>query len=377
MHLVSRIRQTRRTPLLQVAKTSAAVVVAWFASVALLQQPLPIFAAIAALLVVLPSVNQSLVRGLERSVGVVAGVLIAFAAGQLFGASTWIVLSIVVVSLLVSWALRLTPSSANQVPISAMLVLAIGAQTPDYALDRVLETVIGAVVALAINALVVPPVLLAPAHLAVGRLTRDLAAVLDELGAVLSTPSDRERLGAVLVQARGLRDLQAKAAAAVAAGEESLMLNPRASRQRTVLEADAALLVRLTALVHRAVGMTRSVHDNYDVDLVDDPAVGQIAEELHRAAHDLRLRGREAEAGSAPASSGPSPDERRLHGQPPLDGERPVLDAGDADTRPDAWPEAPALTAPVRVLRPDPEHWVLIGSLLEDIRRVREEIIDE
>ena len=379
MHLVSRIRQTRRTPLLQVAKTSAAVVVAWFASVALLQQPLPIFAAIAALLVVLPSVNQSLVRGLERSVGVVAGVLIAFAAGQLFGASTWIVLSIVVVSLLVSWALRLTPSSANQVPISAMLVLAIGAQTPDYALDRVLETVIGAVVALAINALVVPPVLLAPAHLAVGRLTRDLAAVLDELGAVLSTPSDRERLGAVLVQARGLRDLQAKAAAAVAAGEESLMLNPRASRQRTVLEADAALLVRLTALVHRAVGMTRSVHDNYDVELVDDPAVGQIAEELHRAAHDLRLRGRKAEAGSAPASSGPSPDERRLHGQSPLGGERAPFDAGgaDADTGHDAWPEAPALTAPVRVLRPDPEHWVLIGSLLEDIRRVREEIIDE
>jgi hypothetical protein len=194
---------------------------------------------------------------------------------------------------------------------------------------------------------------------------------------VLSTPSDRDRLGAVLVQARGLRDLQAKAAAAVAAGEESLMLNPRASRQRTVLEADAALLVRLTALVHRAVGMTRSVHDNYDVELVDDPAVGQIAEELHRAAHDLRLRGREAEAGSAPASSGPSPDERRLHGQPPLGGERPPLDAGDADTSHDAWPEAPALTAPVRVLRPDPEHWVLIGSLLEDIRRVREEIIDE
>ena len=147
------------------------------------------------------------------------------------------------------------------------------------------------------------------------------------------------------------------------------MLNPRASRQRTVLEADAALLVRLTALVHRAVGMTRSVHDNYDVELVDDPAVGQIAEELHRAAHDLRLRGREAEAGSAPASSGPTPDERRLDGQPPLD--------GDLAPHDDAMPEAPALTAPVRVLRPDPEHWVLIGSLLEDIRRVREEIIDE
>ena len=357
MHLVSRIRQTRRTPLLQVVKTSAAVVVAWFASVALLQQPLPIFAAIAALLVVLPSVNQSLVRGLERSVGVVAGVLIAFAAGQLFGASTWIVLGIVVVSLLVSWALRLTPSSANQVPISAMLVLAIGAQTPDYALDRVLETVIGAVVALAINALVVPPVLLAPAHLAVGRLTRDLAAVLDELGDVLATPSDRERLQAALAQARGLRELQAKAAAAVAAGEESLMLNPRASRQRTVLEADSQLLVRLTVLVNRVVGMTRSVHDNYDAELVDDPAVGQIAEELHRAAHDVRLLRREAEDAAPPASSGPT--------------------GGGRTPTPPALPEGPALTAPVQVLRPDPDHWVLIGSLLEDIRRVREEVIGE
>jgi hypothetical protein len=195
-------------------------------------------------------------------------------------------------------------------------------------------------------------VLLAPAHLAVGRLTRDLAAVLDELGAVLETPSDRVRLGAVLVQARGLRELQSKAAAAVAAGEESLMLNPRASRQRTVLEADSALLVRLTVLVNRVVGMTRSVHDNYDVELVDDLAVGQIAEELHRAAHDVRLLAREAEDGSAPASSAPG-------------------------SSAPAAPEVSALTAPVRVLRPDPDHWVLIGSLLEDIRRVREEVIGE
>jgi uncharacterized membrane protein YgaE (UPF0421/DUF939 family) len=123
MEIVSRVRQTKRTPLLQVVKTSAAVVVAWFASIALVQQPLPIFAAIAALLVVLPSVNQSFVRGLERSVGVIAGVVIAYGAGQLLGDGSWVVLGIVVVSLLVSWALRLTPSSANQATTTAALVL--------------------------------------------------------------------------------------------------------------------------------------------------------------------------------------------------------------------------------------------------------------
>ncbi|WP_371740704.1 aromatic acid exporter family protein [Frigoribacterium sp. CFBP 13712] len=350
MGVASRIRQSKRTPLLQVVKTSAAVIAAWFASVALLQQPLPIFAAIAALLVVLPSVNQSFVRGLERSVGVIAGVLIAFAAGLVFGDATWIVLVIVVVSLLVAWAFRLTPSSANQVPISAMLVLAIGAQTPDYALDRVLETIIGAAIALAVNALIVPPVLLAPAHLAVGRLARDIASVLDETAAVLSEPVDAARLRAGLDDARALRAAQARASSAVTAGVESLQLNPRASRNRSVLEADGALLDRLTVLVNRVVGMVRSVHDNYDPGLADDPVVQSIAEDLRRAAHDVRLLARTTEEArpadtGRPASSTPSPD------------------------------DTPALTSPVQVLRPDPDNWVLVGSLLEDLRRVREEII--
>ena len=53
-----------------------------------------------------------------------------------------------------------------------------------------------------------------------------------------------------------------------------------------MLEADAALLVRLTALVHRAVGMTRSVHDNYEVGLVDDPAVGTRFDTLSRELGD-------------------------------------------------------------------------------------------
>ncbi|MCJ0701799.1 FUSC family protein [Frigoribacterium faeni] len=352
MGVASRIRQSKRTPLLQVVKTSAAVIAAWFASVALLQQPLPIFAAIAALLVVLPSVNQSFVRGLERSVGVIAGVLIAFAAGLVFGDATWIVLVIVVVSLLVAWAFRLTPSSANQVPISAMLVLAIGAQTPDYALDRVLETIIGAAIALAVNALIVPPVLLAPAHLAVGRLARDIASVLDETAAVLSEPVDAARLRAGLDDARALRAAQARASSAVTAGVESLQLNPRASRNRSVLEADGALLDRLTVLVNRVVGMVRSVHDNYDPGLADDPVVQSIAEDLRRAAHDVRLLARTTEEArpadtGRPASSTPSPS-------------------------PD---DTPALTSPVQVLRPDPDNWVLVGSLLEDLRRVREEII--
>jgi hypothetical protein len=35
------------------------------------------------------------------------------------------------------------------------------------------------------------------------------------------------------------------------------------------------------------------------------------------------------------------------------------------------------LTAPLRITRPHPEHWLLIGSLMEDLRRIREEIVGD
>ncbi|HAM27837.1 MAG TPA: hypothetical protein DCP11_14385, partial [Microbacteriaceae bacterium] len=68
MRLIASLRASSRSPILQVLKTSVAAILAWLLSNLLLGQPLPIFAAIAALLVVQPSVNQSLAKGIERSV---------------------------------------------------------------------------------------------------------------------------------------------------------------------------------------------------------------------------------------------------------------------------------------------------------------------
>lgn len=348
VRVVSRLRQPSRLPFLQVIKTSLAVVVAWVAAFAILGQAVPTFAAIAALLVVQPSVNQSFARGLERSAGVVLGVILAYVVGLVLGHRfTWIVLVAIVLALLLAWTLRLTPTSSTQVPISAMLVLVVGTVTPGYAFDRIVETVIGAVVALAVNALIVPPVLLGPAHLALGRLARDLGTSLDDLAGALESPTAAADLESMLLRARDLRTRQAAAAAAVKAGGESLTLNPRAARQRRILEADRILLATLSNLVHRVVAMTRSVRDNYEPGLVADPVVAGIAEELRRAAHDVRLlvREREEEASQEAVDVAPVTD------------------------------ELPALTAPLSVMRPDPEHWILIGSLLEDLRRIREELV--
>ncbi|MBC7724758.1 MAG: FUSC family protein [Burkholderiaceae bacterium] len=331
------LRSSARAPLLQVLKTSVAAVAAWLLSSVVVQESTPIFAAIAALLVVQPSVTQSLAKGVERSIGVILGVVLAFTAGALFGATTWVILAAIVVALLVAWALRLSPGSSNQIPISAMLVLAIGSQTPAYALDRIVETVIGALVGLTVNAIIVPPVLVTPAHTAVVRLAQAVAVTLDDLATSLSNPADH---AGMLEGARRLRDLQSDAVLRVDAAAESLSLNPRGRHHRAALEADRLLLARLATLVTRTIGMARAVHDNHSASLADDPLAGAIATELGRAAHDVRL-----------------------------------LAVRTSAARPDGGaPELPALTAPLIIARPDPRHWILVGSLLEDLRRIREEI---
>lgn len=322
-------------------KTSAAAVIAWLLCTALLAQPLPIFAAIAALLVVQPSVNQSLLKGIERSIGVIAGVVLAYGVAQVFGNDSWIVLAVIVASLMLAWAFRLGPGSANQIPISAMLVLAIGAQTPEYAIDRILETIIGAVVGLAVNLAIVPPVLLQPAHLAVSKLLRETATVMEELAGALRTPRPAGQLEALLSRARTLKGLRDAAIDAIAQGEESLTLNPRRGRHRRVLERDTELLQRLVVLVTRVLGMARAIRDHYEPTVSNDPMIRAIATELDRAAHDLRLLGRDV-AGSEPQT---------------------------------VTAELPALTAPMTIVKPNAQHWVLVGSLLEDMRRVREEIV--
>ncbi|MFT4124088.1 MAG: aromatic acid exporter family protein [Microbacteriaceae bacterium] len=337
MTVLGTLRTSARTPVLQVLKTAVAVVISWIVCELAFEQP-PVFAAIASLLVVQPSVNQTLAKGLERSVGVVLGVAVAFAIGLLVGTGSAAVLAVVLASIALAWLLRLSAGSSAQIPISAMLVLAIGALTPAYALERVVETVIGAAIGLIVNVAIVPPVHIGPAHAAVLRLGAELADRIDALALTLSSPQSPAALNLLLDTARATRAARDRTRLELDRARESLAYTPRAGRRRAALETDAALYARLSNAVTRVVGMTRTVHDRWHPGVVHDPVVQAIAEDLRRAAHDLRLL--------------------------------VLREQGSAEGR-----EPPALTAPLVVGAPDRGDWVLVGSLLEDLRRVRDEII--
>lgn len=354
---VARLRSSSRTPFLQVVKTAVAVVAAVLLCQVVINGPFPTFAAIAALLVVQPSINQSFVKGLERSAGVVLGVLLATGLHFALGDSVWVVLLVIVVAILIAWALRLTPTSATQVAISGMLVLTAGIVTPNYSADRILETVLGAAVALVVNAVIVPPVLLGPAHLAVARLARDTAVAFERVAIGLTEGWDRDRWHDALLRARSLRQQHAKAEAALTSAQESLTMNPRGGRHRTILERDVVVTEHLRVLVTRVSGMTRAIQDNTAPDLRADPMVGRIATEVARIGADVRALGAQVESAVVVSATSSS------------------VAASAADGFDD--PAEPALTAPLEVVRPNSRHWILIGALLEDIRRVREELLGE
>ena len=335
-------RSPRRGPFLQVAKSAAAMIAAWVIAEILVPGPPPIFAAIAAVLVVQPSINQSFTRAVERSVGVIVGVIIASLLGILLGSPTWVILLAGAVSLVAAWALRMSPGATNQVAISAVLVLALGTATPNYALDRVLETVIGAIIGIVVNTALVPPVLVTPAREKLDVLGRELAAALERLADALEKPQTRESLEGLLLEARLLRPVRDAAADAIADGADSLSLNPRSSRHRADLAEMQARLDRFTPVVTQTIGMTRAVYDGYTATIDGDPSVRAIAEQLHRAAHDVR---------------------REF-----------ALDLSDER---DPVSEEPALTRPLQIRTPSTEHWVLVGSLLMDLHRIHESLRDE
>lgn len=330
----------RRAPLLQVLKAAAAAIITWFVCLLAFPEQLPIFGAIAALLCVQENIDQSLSRGVERVIGVLLGVAVALGAGALFGPQSWLFIAAIIVSMTIGWSLRMTSTSTNQIAISALLMIALGGLEFGYGVERLVETAIGAAIGVAINAIVVAPVRTTPVREAISALTEETADALRRLAAAFDEPRSRAWVDEMMQDARKLQTDRDQVRALLRSARESLRLNPRGPRYRSVLARDDALFDRLQPIVTQVIGMSRALSDHYDADLVGDPQVVGLAEEMRRSAHDLQM----------------------------------LLNSGSTDglTR-----EPPALTAPYVIAEPHPRHWTLIGSLMEDLRRVRGRITGE
>lgn len=142
----------RRT-LLQIAKTALAATLAWELAIRLLHSPLPALASLGAILTVQVTVKQTVAFGIQQVIGVTVGVGAAVLLVGLLGVHAWSVGLVILGALVVGNLLRLG-KQVNQVAISALLVLALGTA---YGGARLVDTLLGAVLGVLVNALLAPP----------------------------------------------------------------------------------------------------------------------------------------------------------------------------------------------------------------------------
>ena len=240
-------------------KTTVAAVVAYVVALPLSDNPTPVLAPLTALLVVQLTLYDTLRRGLRRVVSVLVGVLVAVVLSSWVGLTWWSLAIAVAGSLVLGRLLRLG-DEVSEVPISAMLVLAVGG-ADTAAEGRVLETLIGAVVGILVGAAVAPPLYVRPASDAVNDVARQLARVLRTVSEEVREEYDREAALRWLDEARGLGREILRADRALERADESLKLNPRAMRRP---HASASLRSGLDALERSTVslrGVCRSLAD--------------------------------------------------------------------------------------------------------------------
>jgi hypothetical protein len=138
-----------------------------------------------------------------------------------------------------------------EVPISAMLVMAVGG-AERYALGRVAETLLGAAVGVAVNLLIAPPLYIQPASDAIAELAEGMARWCTDLAAALRGPWTRATAQEQLTRARRLGEDVTRADRHLARTEESARLNPRGRQARSV---EPRLRSTLDALEHAQVGL--------------------------------------------------------------------------------------------------------------------------
>jgi uncharacterized membrane protein YccC len=226
------VRRRGRSAAFRALRMTGATVAAYLvAQLAGLHEPPPLIAALTALLVVQATLSSTLVNGVQRVLSVVSGVALAVVFVAVVGLTWWSLGALVAAAILVGQVLRLGPHLV-EVPISAMLVLGVGATTAEsVGGDRVLETLLGAAVGMLVNVLFPPAVQTRHAARSVERFAGEIAALLDDAAATLvAGPVTPEQSTRWLQDARRLNRHVPRLDRALAHAEESRRLNVRALR---------------------------------------------------------------------------------------------------------------------------------------------------
>lgn len=265
-----------------IARLTATAVFAYMLALVLPGTGRSVLAPLTAVLVVQATLYQTVRSAIHRVVSVVAGVLLALGLSAALGFTWWSLGLTIAVALTVGSVLKLG-DHALEVPISAMLILSV--DTGAAASGRIVDTLVGAASGL-LGGLLLSPARTQPAEDAIGNLSRQMAALLEEIASGLAGCPDPGEAEASLVRARALTGEIRRVDEALGEAEDSLRFRPPALRPgRTAVP----LRNGLETLEHAAVtirGLARSITD--DARLPDGETAVRAADAPDMLAEVLR-----------------------------------------------------------------------------------------
>jgi uncharacterized membrane protein YccC len=267
--LMLRVHEQTRPAVSKTARFTLAAVAAYVVAKWTFPNVDPLLAPLTALLVTQLTLSSIVHHFLDRVVSVVAGVLLAVGFSVWVGMSWWSLGLLIAASLIIGMLLRVGPNLL-EVPISAMLVLGVGAaKTGPAAYERIVETLIGAGIGLAVNFLAPPGVRLKNAGSGIERFADEIAQTLETAADQIVDGASKEQVAAWLVRARNFSNWTPGLDGLLVDAEESRRLNMRALGAPDV---GHALRGGLDALEHASVAVRSLFRGTNDlIHFPDDP----------------------------------------------------------------------------------------------------------
>ncbi|SEP52363.1 FUSC family protein [Amycolatopsis saalfeldensis] len=174
-----------RSVLAQAGKAAIAAVAAWAVASPWLHLSQPFLAPYTAVFVIETTVYRSARSALQQAGAVTLGVLLATVADQLITVELLTIAVVVLVGLLIGRWHGFGPSGV-WISVTALLLVTYGTAGQDALLaDRLVETLLGAVVGFTVNAVVMPPLYLRGPAQATTALADQLTALLNDMNAGL------------------------------------------------------------------------------------------------------------------------------------------------------------------------------------------------
>ncbi|REE68096.1 aromatic acid exporter family member 1 [Paenibacillus taihuensis] len=273
---------TRYGLTLQIGKTALSSALAWELASHLSFNNYPYFAPLAAILTVQVTVADSLEKAMQRTMGIILGVIISLLIGHWLSAGILSIFIVILIGMAIPKALRLNDQIATQVAVSSLLVLAFG-HNQGYALGRIVETVIGSAVAVAVNAFIIPPNAVPSAEASLFQLSKRAASALHSFVKLYrqeSSPAHDDEAVERLIDETGVSLQQLQLA------KQSQKFSPFRSKERVRLEAIGFGMNQLEKVTIQIRGIRRSLIELREIEEynVEYPRIERIFETFEATA---------------------------------------------------------------------------------------------